>query len=211
MSVILLSILSSLLGLLTNSYGAINALLMHYGYYAIFLLMTLEYASMPIPSEIVLPLIGFFAAKGTFDFLLALIVVLISGIVGMAIDYYIAYFVGKDVVYKHLEFFHVSRERIEQFDDWFNRNGSFAVFVSRMIPIARGLVSFPAGFAMMEKRKFFLYSTLGALIWDVALMTFGYYGLASSNISIVVSAVAVFAVAIYVIYKLGIAQLKSRK
>lgn len=211
MPILLLAIVSTLLSLVTNAYSVVNALLTQYGYYAIMLLMTMEYASLPVPSEVVLPLIGFFAAKGTFSFLGALVVVIAAGIVGMAIDYFIAYYVGKAVVYKHAERFHVSKRQLDEFDAWFNRNGAFAVFIARMIPIARGLISFPAGFAMMKKSTFFLYSTAGALIWDVVLMLFGYYGLASNSIGVVISAVAVFIAALYVIYKYAKAQLKIKK
>ncbi|MDE1869480.1 MAG: DedA family protein [Candidatus Micrarchaeota archaeon] len=206
-----LSIVTVLIGLVTNAYSVVNGLLVHYGYYAIFALMTMEYASLPVPSEIVLPLIGFFSAKGDFIFLNALVVVLAAGIVGMAIDYYIAYFVGKEIVYKHAERFHISKKQIEEFDSWFNRNGAFTVFIARMIPIARGLISFPAGFAKMPKATFFAYSTAGALIWDVILMLFGYWGLASNSISVVISAIAIFLVFIYVAYKLGVAKMKNRK
>ncbi|MDE1850785.1 MAG: DedA family protein [Candidatus Micrarchaeota archaeon] len=210
MFIVSLTIISTLISLVTNAYSVVNALLVQYGYFAIFALMTMEYASLPVPSEVVLPLIGFFAAKGDFSFLNALATVVAAGILGMAIDYYIAYFVGKDIIYRHAERFHISRKRIEEFDEWFNRNGAFAVFIARLIPVARGLISLPAGFAKMRKTTFFLYSTAGALIWDVVLMLFGYYGLASNSVSVVISAVAVFAVAIYVIYKISTAKLKKR-
>ncbi|MDE1856202.1 MAG: DedA family protein [Candidatus Micrarchaeota archaeon] len=210
MFIIMLSIVSTLLSLVTNAYSVVNALLTQYGYYAILLLMTMEYASLPVPSEVILPLIGFFAAKGTFNFFSALAVVLVAGIIGMAIDYFIAYYVGKDVIYKHAARFHISKARLDEFDAWFNRNGAFAVFIARLIPVARGLISLPAGFAMMGKKKFFLYSTAGAFIWDVVLMLFGYYDLASNSVGVVLSGIAVFAVAIYVIYRLATASLKKK-
>ena len=203
--------LSSLIGPLVGTYAGINAFVGAYGYLAIFVLMALEYASLPIPSEIVLPLIGLFAARGTLGFLPALLVVVVAGLVGMGIDYFIAYYLGKDVVYKHASIFHIKKRQLEDFDAWFSRNGSFAVFIARLIPVARGLISFPAGFAMMRKRDFFVFSTIGALIWDVALMGFGYYGLGSDSFSVIISAVAVFAVAIYVIYRLAASGIRKRK
>ena len=206
---IALSIVASLLSALTNTYAGISAFVSMYGYLAIFVLMTLEYASLPVPSEVVLPLIGFFAAKGAFPFIGALGVVLLAGVVGMFIDYYIAYFVGKDVVYKHASKFHITTERLDEFDNWFKRNGKFAVFIARLIPVARGLISFPAGFAQMQKRTFLVYSLGGSLIWDVVLMLFGYYGLAAQSAYIVMSAIGIFAVVIYVIYKVATARLKK--
>ncbi|MDE1824781.1 MAG: DedA family protein [Candidatus Micrarchaeota archaeon] len=202
---------SSLIAPLTGTYASINTFVGAYGYLAIFILMALEYASLPIPSEIVLPLIGLFAARGTLGFLPALLVVALAGLVGMGIDYFIAYYLGKDVVYKHASMFHIKKQQLDDFDAWFSRNGSFAVFIARLIPVARGLVSFPAGFAMMNKRAFFLYSFAGALIWDVALMLFGYYGLSSSSVSVTISAIAIFAVAIYIIYRLALSGIRKRK
>ncbi|MDE1805114.1 MAG: DedA family protein [Candidatus Micrarchaeota archaeon] len=211
MDFLALTAASGLISLITNASSVVNGLLTHYGYLAILLLMTMEYASLPVPSEIILPLIGFFAAKGDFSFIGALAVVTVAGIIGMAIDYFIAYYVGKDIVYRHAGRFHISKRSLDEFDAWFNRNGAFAVFVARLIPVARGLVSFPAGFAMMKKSTFFAYSIAGALIWDVILMLFGYYGLASNSISVVLSGVAVFAVAIYVIYHLARRELRKRR
>ncbi|MDE1845665.1 MAG: DedA family protein [Candidatus Micrarchaeota archaeon] len=208
MEFLLVGLVASLLELFTDASAAIGTFVTSYGYYAVFILMTLEYASLPIPSEIVLPLIGFFAASGTFSFPVALGVVLVAGVVGMFIDYYIAYFLGKEVVYKHASLFHISRRRIETFDEAFKRNGEFAVFIARLIPIARALISFPAGFAGMQKRKFLLYSLAGSFIWDVVLMLFGYYGLASSSAGTVLAGIGLFSVVIYIVYKKGIASMK---
>ncbi|MGI0141652.1 MAG: DedA family protein [Candidatus Micrarchaeales archaeon] len=210
MFLVLFSIISSSLGALTNTYSGINAFVTSYGYIAIFVLMTLEYVSLPIPSEIVLPLIGLFAAKGTLSFFPALGVVVVAGIVGIFIDYYIAYFLGKDVVYAHAEKFHISKQRLDDFDVWFARNGKFAVFMARLIPVVRGLISLPAGFAKMKKSAFLLYSVAGSLIWDVVLMLFGYYGLASNNAYLVLTAIGVFGLAIYVVYKFAISRIKKK-
>ena len=125
----------------------INSLLSTYGYLGLFGMMALEGASLPIPSEVIVPIAGYLAAKGVFNFYIAALAILAGNMVGVVIDYVIGYFIGKDVVYKHLHLFHINKEKIDAFDSWFNRNGGFAVFVSRMIPVLRGLISFPAGFA----------------------------------------------------------------
>ncbi len=202
-------ILAWLLEQLGDVSGSLTTFLGSYGYLAIFILMTLEAAALPIPSEVILPVIGLLAAEGTFSFPIALAVVLAAGTVGMFIDYYIAYFFGKDVVYKHLEFFHIRRESLDHFDEAFVRNGKFAVFITRMIPLVRALINFPAGFAMMNKKTFLVYSVGGALIWDTILMAFGYYGLASSNVYVVMTGIATFAIALYVVYKVGISKIKK--
>ena len=109
-----LDILAWLLEELGDASGSLNVFLTSYGYLAMFILMTLEAASLPIPSEVILPLIGLFVAQGAFSFPVALVVVLMGGVVGMFIDYYIAYFFEKDVVYKHLGMLHISKKSLDE-------------------------------------------------------------------------------------------------
>ncbi len=187
----------------------INSLLSTYGYLGLFGMMALEGASLPIPSEVIVPIAGYLAAKGVFNFYIAALAILAGNMIGVVIDYVIGYFIGKDVVYKHLHLFHIHKEQIDAFDSWFNRNGGFAVFVSRMIPVLRGLISFPAGFARMPFKKFFLYSLVGSAIWDIVLMLFGYYLLSSNNLYIAMSAVALLALILYMIYRIAVN--KTRK
>lgn len=187
----------------------INNLLSTYGYFGLFGMMALEGASLPIPSEVIVPIAGYLAAKGIFNFYIAAMAILVGNMLGVVIDYVIGYVIGKDVVYKHLHLFHIKKESIDAFDEWFNRNGGFAVFVSRMIPVLRGIISFPAGFARMPFKKFFIYSLVGSAIWDILLMLFGYYLLSSNNLYIAMSAVAFLALILYVIYRIAVK--KTRK
>ncbi len=200
-----------LVSLLNLSMGAINALIAQYGYLAILVLMLLEAAAFPVPSEVVLPAVGYLAAQGTVNPLIAFSAVIIGGIIGMGVDYYIAYFLGKDVVYKHLSFFRISKERLDTFDEWFAVNGGFAVFITRLIPLVRALINFPAGFANMPVKKFFLYSIAGTLIWDVLLIGFGYYALSLSSFPIVVAAIFVFALVLYLIYYFAMKRIGRRR
>ena len=78
-----------------------------------------------------------------------------------------------------------------------------------MIPVLRGLISFPAGFARMPFKKFFLYSLVGSAIWDIVLMLFGYYLLSSNNLYVAMSAVALLALILYMIYRIAVN--KTRK
>ncbi|MGC8676321.1 MAG: DedA family protein [Candidatus Micrarchaeia archaeon] len=167
--------LLSLSGLFSLTYSAIASLVAKYGYYALFGLLVLEAASLPVPSEIVLPVTGYFVFENVLNPFVALAVILLGGFVGMAINYYIAYFIGKDIVYRHLSLFHIKKESLDAFDAWFSRNGAFAVFIARLMPWVRGLINFPAGFALMPQKKFYAYSMLGTALWDVVLIAFGYY------------------------------------
>lgn len=184
----------------SNPHAAINALMASYGYAAVFVLMLLESSSIPVPSEVVLPLAGFFAAKGVLDFLPALVVAMLGSIGGLAIDYAIGYYLGKDVIYAHLSIFHVKKRDLDAFDAWFDRNAIAAVFLSRLLPVVRTVMSFPAGFAKMPLKEFFAYSILGSFIWDVVLMAFGFYALSANSAVMALGAIGVFAIALYIIY-----------
>ncbi|HUB92624.1 MAG TPA: DedA family protein [Candidatus Saccharimonadales bacterium] len=205
---ILLNITSLFYGIIKGTASVINGLIYSYGYLGVFLLMLLESASLPIPSEIILPAAGLLAAKGVFNVYLVFVVVLAAGVIGVTIDYYIAYYLGKEALYGHIRRLRVKKEHLEAFDEWFARNGAFTVFIGRLLPEVRGLVSLPAGFAAMPKKKFYAYSVAGMGIWDVALLTFGYYALNAHNIYIVMVAVAIFAIVIYALFRVGTRQRK---
>jgi membrane protein DedA with SNARE-associated domain len=200
--------LSIMTGLLAHSAAVVQTLITHYGYLAIFILMVLESASLPIPSEVLLPLSGYLSYTGTFNFCIAFGVLMLGSIIGMAIAYGIGYYLGKDVIYKHLRLFHIKEKSLKDFDAWFERNGIAAVFLSRFIPEIRALMSFPAGFAKMPLKEFFAYSIAGAFIWNLVLMLFGFYLLSAHSAVIIMASIGIFAVALYVIYKIAIRHIK---
>lgn len=198
-------------GLLGLSYSTVTAVLAQYSYLAIFILLVLEAASLPIPSEVVLPAVGYFAATGQINLFLGFLVVILGGFVGMGIDYYVAYFFGKEVVYKHASKFHISKKKIQAFDAWFARNGAFAVFITRLMPVVRGLINFPAGFAGMPVRTFFSYSIIGTAMWDVLLIGFGYYALSITNAYIVAEALVIFTAVLYAVYYFGMRSIRRKR
>lgn len=174
-----------------------------YGYAAIFVLMALESATLPVPSEVVLPLAGLLAANGTLNFYIALVLGVVGSIVGSMVDYTIGYYLGKELIYKHLHFFHIKKHTLDNFDSWFNRNGEAAVLISRLLPVVRTVVNFPAGFAKMDLKRFLGYSLIGIVIWDTVLMLYGYYLLSSSSAPIVLGSVGLFALILYIIYRVA--------
>jgi membrane protein DedA with SNARE-associated domain len=204
-----LSILSFLKSLIEGSYTVISMFVKAYGYAAIFILMTLESSSLPIPSEVVLPLAGYFVAKGVLNFWLALIVAVLGSILGSVIDYVIGYAIGKEIVYKHLRLFHIKKQTLDNFDRWFEKNGNAAVFLTRLVPIARTFINFPAGFAKMSFKKFMIYSVMGMIIWDAVLMVFGLYLLSANNAVIALASIGVFAIVLYMIYKFAMKRMKK--
>jgi membrane protein DedA with SNARE-associated domain len=200
--------LQIMLSIFSVTVGTVTALISQYGYLAIFVLMVLEAAAFPIPSEVVLPAVGYLVAKGVVNPIIGFSAVIAGGIIGMTVDYYIAYFLGKDVVYKHLSFFHIKKEQLQNFDTWFASHGPFAVFVTRLVPLVRALINFPAGFAEMPIGRFLLFSISGTIIWDILLIAFGYYALAVNSVDIVAVSLAAFVLVLYVIYRYVMSHVK---
>jgi membrane protein DedA with SNARE-associated domain len=194
---------------LSSLVAAIPTLVRNYGYLAIFVLMLLESASLPVPSEVVLPVAGLLAAKGLLSFPLAFVAGLIGAVIGSLIDYALGYYIGKELIYKHLSFFHIKRSSLDQFDIWFEKNGIAAVFLTRMIPVVRTVINFPAGFAKMRLTEFLGYSLAGMILWDLILMTYGYYLLSASSAVVVLGSVGLFAIVIYFVYRVAIGRHKK--
>jgi membrane protein DedA with SNARE-associated domain len=193
----------------SGTYSSISGLIASYKYVAIIILMALESASLPIPSEIVLPLIGGMAAAREINFYAALAATLVGTAIGITVDYMIAYAVEKEIFYRHMGLFHVKRSSVEAFDSWFLRNGAFAVFVARILPVVRGLISFPAGFAKMPLKKFYAYSMAGSLIWNAALMAFGYKLFSVSSIQAAFVAIGALAIVLYAVYHLSMKRIRA--
>jgi membrane protein DedA with SNARE-associated domain len=147
-----------------------------WGYYGVFLLMFLESTSLPIPSEIILPFAGYLVSLGQLNLLLTIVVSTVAGTTGSLVDYYIG-MKGMDLMTRRITLTNVlfSKTRMEMVENWFKKYGSMTVFVSRLIPGFRTLISFPAGALKMSLTKFLAYTTAGCLIWSSLLIYLGYY------------------------------------
>jgi membrane protein DedA with SNARE-associated domain len=142
------------------------------GYPAIFVLMTLESACIPIPSEAIMLFAGFAVSKGELTLVGIVIAGVLGNLVGSLIGYAIGYFGRTDVLERH-KLFHVSPARLRQAEGWFERYGDATVFFSRMLPLVRTFVSVPAGVARMPLARFSLLTTLGSIPWVLALALIG--------------------------------------
>lgn len=200
--------LASIIDIFSDSYATIAQLISVHGYLAIFGLMLIEGSSLPVPSEIVLTAGGYFAAKGVLNVFFVFVASLLGSIGGLIIDYAIGYYIGKDVVYKHLKLFRVKKESLDAFDAWFARNGVAAVFFSRLVPVIRTVMSLPAGFAKMPLKRFFFYSITGTAIWDAVLVAFGYYLLSYNSAVVVLGSIGALAILLYVVFKLAMRRIR---
>jgi membrane protein DedA with SNARE-associated domain len=139
---------------------------------AVFVLMALESACIPIPSEAIMLFAGFSASKGE----LTLFGIVAAGVLGNLVGSWIAYAVGYygrlDLLEKN-RLIHVNRKHLKWADDWFARYGSATVFFSRMLPIVRTFISLPAGVARMPFWRFSAYTLLGSIPWVLMLAIVG--------------------------------------
>lgn len=136
--------------------------------------MFLENVFPPIPSEIVLPLAGFYVEDGRLGFVEALIGATVGATAGALLLYAIGRYGGMPLVLRYKRFLRVSEAEIERADAWFDRYGDWIVFFSRMVPIIRSIVSVPAGMSEMPIIRFTLLTAAGATVWNTALIGAGY-------------------------------------
>jgi membrane protein DedA with SNARE-associated domain len=148
--------------------------LLNIGYAGLFLLMVMESASLPIPSEVVLPLAGYMVFLGKMNLGLAIIDATAALLVGALIDYYLALWLGRPVVYRLLGRVGVSSAHLDDGERWIDSRGSWTVFVARFIPGVRSAISIPAGLLRMKIRSFVILTTAGSLIWSAVLIYAGY-------------------------------------
>jgi membrane protein DedA with SNARE-associated domain len=142
------------------------------GYPAVFVLMVLESACLPIPSEAIMLFAGFAASKGELTLVGIVAAGVLGNLVGSWIGYAIGYYGRTDLLERH-KIFHVNPEWLRKTEGYFERHGDATVFFSRMLPIVRTFVSLPAGVARMPLGRFSLLTALGSIPWVLALALLG--------------------------------------
>lgn len=146
-----------------------------YGEIAVFVIVLLEYLNLPgFPAGVIMPLAGAFAAKGRIDFLPILAVTVAAGLTGSLILYWLGYKGEEKFLEKYLEKFPKSRDLIEKQLHWIRKNGCTVIFVGKLIPMARTLISIPAGVAKMRVADYVISSVLGICVWNLVFVGAGY-------------------------------------
>ncbi|MBR5149423.1 MAG: DedA family protein [Bacteroidaceae bacterium] len=152
----------------------------HLNYWTVTLLMTIESSFIPFPSEIVVPPAAYKAAAGDLNIWLVIFFSTLGAVFGALINYYLALWLGKPIVYKfaNSRFGHmclINQEKVETAEKFFNKHGVIATFIGRLVTVVRQLISIPAGLAKMHIGKFIVYTALGAGIWNAILAALGWY------------------------------------
>ena len=147
-----------------------------YGAIAIFVIVLLEYMNLPgFPAGVIMPLAGIWAAKGNINFIIALLITILAGLTGSMILYYMGYKGGDLFLEKYLNKFPKQRPVIEEKLKWVREKGSMGIFVSKLIPMIRTLISIPAGVSKMRLFPYIVSSTLGILVWNLVFVGVGYW------------------------------------
>jgi membrane protein DedA with SNARE-associated domain len=139
---------------------------------AVFVLMTLESACIPIPSEAIMLFAGFSVSKGELTLFEVVAAGVLGNVVGSTIAYAVGYYGRLDLLEKN-RLIHINQKHLKWADDWFARYGTWAVFFSRMLPIVRTFISLPAGVAKMPFWRFLTLTLLGSIPWVLALALLG--------------------------------------
>lgn len=157
--------------------GFLSGIIIHaisaMGYWGVGLMMAIESACIPLPSEIIMPFSGYLVSQGRFTLVGITIAGSLGSIAGSALVYWIGLWGGRSFVEKYGKYFLVTKHDLNIAERFFDRYGTSAVFFSRMLPVVRTFISLPAGIAKMNFTKMIVYTFLGSLPWCFLL---GYLG-----------------------------------
>ncbi len=151
----------------------LNDFMSKYGYASVFGLMALESASLPIPSEVVLPLAGYFVSTNVLNFWMVVIVSTVASLLGALVDYYLAKWLGRPFVVGLLSLFRLHRSALDKAEAWFAKSAQWTVFAARFVPGLRTAISLPAGLFEMNIGRFILMTVTGCFAWSVILVYAG--------------------------------------
>lgn len=153
--------------------GFVIATISRMGYGGIVLLMAIESACIPLPSEIIMPFSGYLVYRGEMHLQLVALAGAMGCVLGSIVAYYAGAWGGRPLVEKYGKYVLISHHDLELADRWFQRHGDITVFVGRLLPVIRTFIAFPAGVARMPLWRFNVYTFVGSYIWCLALAWIG--------------------------------------
>lgn len=162
--------------------GAILSVLSHFvintidamGYLGVSLLMAIESANIPLPSEVIMPFSGFLVSMGRFSLFWVAIAGGVGCLVGSLFSYWIGAVGGRPLIEKYGKYILISHHDLDLTDRWFKKYGDVTVFVGRLLPVVRTFISFPAGISRTNLLRFSIYTFVGSVIWSYFLAWIGF-------------------------------------
>ena len=158
------------------SSGFVMSTMATLGYAGVFILMLLESASLPVPSEVVLPFAGYLVFTGSMNFAAVVLVSTVAGVVGALTDYYLAAKLGRPIIERLFRWSGMKPEHLDRAERWLSEKGSWSILVARFIPGMRSAISLPAGALRMRLGAFVGMTLVGSFGWSFLLVYLGYSG-----------------------------------
>ncbi len=149
--------------------GTISSL----GYAGIVLLMAIESACVPLPSEIIMPFAGYLVHTGVMTLWAVSLAGAFGCVLGSLVAYYLGAWGGRPLVERYGRYVLISHHDLDLADRWFRRHGDITIFIGRLLPVIRTFIAFPAGVSRMPLWRFNLYTFAGSLIWSLGLAWIG--------------------------------------
>ena len=143
------------------------------GYGGIVLLMAIESACIPLPSEVTIPFSGYLVSRGVFTLWGVALAGAVGCVLGSIVAYYVGAWGGRRLVERYGRYVLISRRDLDLADRWFARHGDITILAGRLLPVVRTFIAFPAGVARMPLGKFLAYTFIGSLIWCWGLAWIG--------------------------------------
>lgn len=188
------------------------------GYIGVFIGMMIETVFMPLPSEVVMPLAGYVASISGFSYI-GLFGMILAGtcgtVLGSMIIYYTAFTAGRHFLLKYGKYMFVDEKKLSVAENWFDKHGKKAIFLGRMAPGIRELISIPAGLSKMNVKEFLLFTFAGSFIWTAMLGVVGYaigesWGTAGiSGITNLIASILIMFLITYFLFKVLVKRLKK--
>jgi membrane protein DedA with SNARE-associated domain len=145
------------------------------GYPGILLLMAMESSIIPVPSELVMAPAGYLASKGEMNLWVAILCGTVGSLIGSYANYFVSQYVGRPLILKYGKYVLITPHKFEKVEKYFEKHGEISVFVCRLLPVMRHLISIPAGMSRMNHARFASYTLLGAGLWMIVLTYIGYF------------------------------------
>jgi membrane protein DedA with SNARE-associated domain len=159
----------------TNSIiDAITRLIGNHGFPAVLALMTLESACIPVPSEVIQLFAGYLVSLHRMSFAAAVTAGVLGNLIGSWIAWSVGYYGGRPFIERWGRYIHVTPERLDLAQRWFERHGEVTVLVGRCVPLIRTFISLPAGVARMPFWRFTIFTIVGCVPWVLGLTALGY-------------------------------------
>jgi membrane protein DedA with SNARE-associated domain len=153
--------------------GIVIATISRLGYGGVVLLMAIESACIPLPSEIILPFSGYLVFRGEMQLQLVALAGAFGCVLGSIVAYFVGAWGGRPLIERYGKYILISHHDLALADRWFQRHGDITVFVARLLPVIRTFIAFPAGVARMRLWRFNVYTFVGSYLWSLALAWIG--------------------------------------